>query len=627
MPEYTTQFNLPKSLANENVSLAAHNSLVEAIDTNIGNALAEHKADYVYQTAGGTATAITLTNVILEDGHPKTFIASANNNGAATTINNKPLYKPNTTDTPSLVTGKAYTIWYDEIGDCFFIKASGEGTAVVSHVLAGDTFTNDNGTYTGTMPNRAGETAALSSAVSGTTLKLLASEGYRDGVDDKVTITDADFVAANIKAGVSIFGVTGMLPEPLGSIIGSYEVTDNTIETGDLVKFINEKASPVSATYQVSNTVVNSAYSQAISAVLIDDYKILVSYVEQLSSYTMKVVVLTITGLTVTVGTPVTTSVAYCLGTSLAKLDTNKAVLLYFTQPNNYYVYARVITVSGTTPTLNTALNLYTDGTYMASSLSLRLIDTNKLICSWAYNTTVATCTLSCTDTTLTNGTIFNSATDGYQGGTTLSILSTTKALLIYESFVSTTYYIRAKVLTVSDTSISGGTAVNIDTHTASFNILDRGSLPLDSSRVIFAYKDVSNSNYGTAVILSISDTNIIVNTSVVFESSMTVQDLAIALFDTNVVRVTYGYTSKTILFIINNVTISVGTASTYTTNSTSMEILIKMQSAKYFVVIRNDSSNNGYLTVSDITFIKKGEGVAVNGGTIGQTITCYDWR
>jgi hypothetical protein len=45
MPEYTTQFNLPKALANENVSLSAHNSLVEAIDTNIGNSLAAHKLD------------------------------------------------------------------------------------------------------------------------------------------------------------------------------------------------------------------------------------------------------------------------------------------------------------------------------------------------------------------------------------------------------------------------------------------------------------------------------------------------------------------------------------------------------------------------------------------------------
>lgn len=106
-----------------------------------------HLVDNMYQTAGGTATAITLTiNGTLANGYPITFIASANNSGAATTINNKKLYKPNTTTAPNLIAGKAYTIWYSAAGDsgngCFFIKASAEGNTIASHVLAGDTFSN-----------------------------------------------------------------------------------------------------------------------------------------------------------------------------------------------------------------------------------------------------------------------------------------------------------------------------------------------------------------------------------------------------------------------------------------------------------------------------------------------------
>ncbi|KUO58978.1 MAG: hypothetical protein APF84_05855 [Gracilibacter sp. BRH_c7a] len=45
MPEYTSNFNLPRPLSNENVSRAAHNDLVEAIDINVGNALSAHLAD------------------------------------------------------------------------------------------------------------------------------------------------------------------------------------------------------------------------------------------------------------------------------------------------------------------------------------------------------------------------------------------------------------------------------------------------------------------------------------------------------------------------------------------------------------------------------------------------------
>lgn len=84
-----------------------------------------------------------------------------------------------------------------------------EGDAVVGDVLSGKTFYGNSSTkLTGTMTDREGDNACSSSSVSGTTLKLVAPAGYYDG-DDTVTITDADFVAGNVKSGVDIFGVTG----------------------------------------------------------------------------------------------------------------------------------------------------------------------------------------------------------------------------------------------------------------------------------------------------------------------------------------------------------------------------------------------------------------------------------
>jgi phage-related tail fiber protein len=115
------------------------------------NRLAEHLADNLYQVAGGTATAITLTiGETLVNGFPVNFTASASNAGAATTINGKKLFKPNTTTAPNLVAGKPYTAIYNSSGDsgngCFFIKASAEGTAIAADVLAGKTFSNDDDT-------------------------------------------------------------------------------------------------------------------------------------------------------------------------------------------------------------------------------------------------------------------------------------------------------------------------------------------------------------------------------------------------------------------------------------------------------------------------------------------------
>ena len=84
------------------------------------------------------------------------------------------------------------------------------GDAIVGDVIISKTFSNDSGLgKTGTIPNLAGDTASLSSSIDGTTLKLITDEGYMDGVDDTVTITDADFLAANIKNGVTLFGLLG----------------------------------------------------------------------------------------------------------------------------------------------------------------------------------------------------------------------------------------------------------------------------------------------------------------------------------------------------------------------------------------------------------------------------------
>jgi hypothetical protein len=81
--------------------------------------------------------------------------------------------------------------------------------ATADQILSGRVAFVNGAQVTGTMANRAGDTAALSSIVSGTTLKLLASAGYRDGMDDYVTITDSNFIASNILKGKSIFGVAG----------------------------------------------------------------------------------------------------------------------------------------------------------------------------------------------------------------------------------------------------------------------------------------------------------------------------------------------------------------------------------------------------------------------------------
>ncbi|MDU4480326.1 MAG: hypothetical protein E7I90_24035, partial [Clostridium sp.] len=134
------------------------------------------------------------------NGYSKTFIATTNNNGSATTINGKPLYKPGTTTAPSIKEGKAYTVWYNSVSDCFFLQASAEGNVGAEHVLAGYTFSNDDDTgLVGAMPNNTGTNKELSLNET-----WVIPKGYHDG-NGRVTqnIPNNGAINANLNCGES----------------------------------------------------------------------------------------------------------------------------------------------------------------------------------------------------------------------------------------------------------------------------------------------------------------------------------------------------------------------------------------------------------------------------------------
>lgn len=196
-----------------------------------------------YPTATGTGTAIVVTTGYFEltAGRSFTFIASANNSGAATTINAdgtgaKNLYKPNTTAAPTIISGKAYTVWYN--GTSFFVKASAEGNAVAGDVIKDKTFSNDEDTgitgtleltgnaavgdvlatktfyntdpkakRTGTMTNN----GTVSTDISAKATEVTIAQGYHSGSGKvKISATEqAKIITDNIKKDITILGVSG----------------------------------------------------------------------------------------------------------------------------------------------------------------------------------------------------------------------------------------------------------------------------------------------------------------------------------------------------------------------------------------------------------------------------------
>jgi hypothetical protein len=204
IPAYATTptefiFALVAAVSNvSNVTAVIDESLVFATQEQLDNSI-------IFQTATGTGTAITLTGIELANGYSKTFIVAADNGGAATTINSKPVYKPNTTTAPNLKAGKAVTVWYNLAGDCFFLKASAEGTAVAANVLAGETFSNDDDT------GIAGEMTINNATVQNITQEgqeYVIPEGYHTGLG-KIKAVITGLIASVIKAGVTVGGILG----------------------------------------------------------------------------------------------------------------------------------------------------------------------------------------------------------------------------------------------------------------------------------------------------------------------------------------------------------------------------------------------------------------------------------
>lgn len=228
MATYTSNFGLQKDASTDYYNIDTVNANLDKIDKALGNTA-------MFEKAGGTATAITLTGIEFVDGRSKTFIVTANNNGANTTINGKPLYKPGTTTAPKLIAGKAVTVWYDAAGDCFFIKASASGTATPSDVLAGVPFSNEDGEQVGTMPNNGAvsytlpingtysipagyhngngkvtqsiPTKAAATYIPGTTDQVIAAGQYLVG--NQIIKGDPNLTPPNIPEGKTIFGVAG----------------------------------------------------------------------------------------------------------------------------------------------------------------------------------------------------------------------------------------------------------------------------------------------------------------------------------------------------------------------------------------------------------------------------------
>lgn len=262
--------------------------------------------------------------------------------------------------------------------------------------------------------------------------------------------------------------------------------------------------------------LIKAATTQLRSAFKVSSTTAIVFYDD--GSANSRAVILTLSGATtLAVGTEATVATYgywsaenFSGAPKIAQL-TSTLYLASYTSGTNTPVVA--VSVSGATITLGTTVNIITANSVANSTTTYRLTDTTGLVlyksgaaAPYANNAVVisvsgTTCTVG-TPAALTN--VSGSLTDAPAS----CLLSATKCLVMDNN--NSANVVRASVFTISGTSVSAGTHVEIDTSATSHNttyIQDLATrynphlYPLDSSRALLWYFD--SSGVSRAVILS----------------------------------------------------------------------------------------------------------------------------
>ena len=295
-----------------------------------------------------------------------------------------------------------------------------------------------------------------------------------------------------------------------------------------------------SVTQEVGSTVIfnNASTDQIAAAYDANTQKVVIVYEDGGNSGNGTAIVGTVSGSSVSFGTPAVFETSGNDNMSLVyDANSQKVVIAYRDSGNSSFGTAVVGTVSGTgisfgTPVVfESATTFYTSATFDSNA--------NKVVIAYKDNGnsnygTAIVGTVSGTAISFGSAAVFESASSSYMSATFDS--NSNKVVIAYQDGGNSDYG-TAIVGTVSGTSISFGTAAVFESATT-----DSPSIVFDSNsnKVVIVYRDDGNSMYGTAIVGTVSGTSISFGSAAVFESART--DGPSIVFDSNANKVVISY-------------------------------------------------------------------------------------
>jgi hypothetical protein len=338
------------------------------------------------------------------------------------------------------------------------------------------------------------------------------------------------------------------------------------------------------------------------------------------------------TAISQAVGTPVVFEAAASTFTATSYDSTNqKIIIAYQDIGNSNYGTAVVGTVSGTSISFGSAVvfeSAYTQ--YIASTYDST---SGKIVVAYAdatnsgYGTAIVG-TVSGTSISFGSATVFESANTGDISATYDA--NSGKVVISYFDSGNSSYG-TAVVGTVSGTSISFGSATVFNSAQSNFNFVTYDS---NAQKVVIAYRDLGNSNYGTAIVGTVSGTSISFGAESVFNSNLST-DVSSA-YDANAQKVViayrdYGNSSygTAVVGTVSGTNISFGSATVFNAGTSDNMAVVYDANAQKIVIPYTDTANSNYgtLVVGTIsgTSISFGAETVFEAATATNISSAYD--
>jgi hypothetical protein len=482
------------------------------------------------------------------------------------------------------------------------------GTGTVNGLtLTGTVTTSGNLTLGGTLSNvslTTQVTGTLPVANGGTGATTLTANNVLLGNGTSALQTVAPGTSGNI---LTSNGTTWTSATPAAGGSTLTAVASGSLSNGSTVVInVDGTVSVVAGTTQAVGTpvVFNSASSANLAATYdAASQRVVIAYRNGGNGNRGTAVVGTVSGTSISFGTPVVFNNAFTTNIS-ATYDANSArvVIAYTDWNNSYYGTAIVGTVSGTSISFGTAV-VFESATAELMSTTYDTAQARVVIAYYdAGNSDFGTAivgTVSGTSISFGSAAVFNSAAT-YTIGVTYDIAQA--RVVIAYSNGSNSFRGTAIVGTVSGTSISFGTAVVFDTAG-----IQSVSATYDAStqRVVAAYQD-SSTTFGNAVVGTVSGTSISFGTRVTFQSSTT--QYISATYNTAAQRVVICFQNvgnsnfgTFVVGAVSGTSISFGSAVVFASSNTDVPSSTYDTASQRVVVAYSNQGNSGFGTTAVI--------------------------